>query len=227
MSNVNCPIELNPDVAGIGVRPTQYIQSLLAMTICVLKPSLLDINTALALFNGSILLAAAFDQHKAQALSLLDGIIVSFITIPQFIMIGQCFIQNVLEAMKKLSIPRKEAQSQLFRLASVLLQIVYLILWLLWFEKVFSDPLHFGLNGTNDQCSPNESVVIWSFTYLEGVAERKLAGEAVQMEELLGVIFGLVVLLNLAWVVYDILVVYKIISPLSIFPKEPPRGNNI
>ncbi|KAG8744665.1 hypothetical protein FRC11_013340, partial [Ceratobasidium sp. 423] len=133
--------------------------------------------------------------------------------------------QNVLEATKKLSIPRKEVHSQLFRLASVLLQIIYLTLWLLWLEKVFSDPLHFGLNGTNDQCSPNESVVIWSVTYLEGAAESKLVSQAFQMEVSLAVIFGLLVLLNLAWVVYDMLVVYNIISPLSIFPKEPPCEN--
>ncbi|CAE6425828.1 unnamed protein product [Rhizoctonia solani] len=73
MTEVVCPITLNPDIAGAGVRVAIYLQTTLSLILGWLLPEVLLENTIFTLFNAGSLLVAALAQIKSGDISILDA----------------------------------------------------------------------------------------------------------------------------------------------------------
>ncbi|CUA68014.1 hypothetical protein RSOLAG22IIIB_07693 [Rhizoctonia solani] len=156
MGDLNCPMMINPDVAGVGrkVRVALYIQTSLAALSCIFQPSLLLPHSLVLSFTSITLLATAFTQIKTREMSVLDGAVVKWLTFP-----------NVLFAICQSGVlllnweyPQKMRHCFL-RIGSILLASASFVLWIEWRSVVCFGTFYFGKDKNGVECAPE-----WAFS---------------------------------------------------------------
>jgi len=142
-----CQMVTNPDISGIGVRVSLYVQTILGMFISTVLPYDVDAfkssarSTYITAFG--LMLAALIRSHESEGLSLADGIILTMLT-------------TLMTAFVSSNTRSVQAGGLSLSIASFICIVVWFVSGIL----VWRDPSNFG--ATSD-CNLNSEFVFVVF----------------------------------------------------------------
>ncbi|CAE6430638.1 unnamed protein product [Rhizoctonia solani] len=169
-----CELKLNPDITGIGVRVALYVQILLGWIMSLIWRDTFVENSRAAYMTALALLIASFIELTTQdQLSLLDAIVVSFIT--------TMMITFAIASYSRLPAPGLPENSDAGSTSKDgapgetsadgkpsrtrgFMQFCFVIFWGAWCFNMWRDPAHFGLKGDTADCDTNYNITIQLFT---------------------------------------------------------------
>ncbi|CAE6466266.1 unnamed protein product [Rhizoctonia solani] len=166
--NCACVLKLNPDITGIGVRVALYVQILLGWIMSLIWPDTFVENSRAAYMTALALIIASFIELTTHSLSLLDGIVVSFITTMMIVFAIASYARipapgnsgNASQDGKlgERSVDEKPSYTRWF------MQCCFVVFWGAWCFNMWRDPAHFGLKGEKANCDTNYNITINIFT---------------------------------------------------------------
>ncbi|KAG8699813.1 hypothetical protein FRC11_013447, partial [Ceratobasidium sp. 423] len=143
------------------VRVALYVQILLGWITSLLWPKTFVKNSRMAYMTALALLIASFIELQTQALSLLDGLVVSFIT--------TMMITFAIASYSALPAPnqtddKNQSADEHRSITRWFMQLFFVVFWAAWCFNMWSDPAHFGLKADAANCDTNYNVTMQLFT---------------------------------------------------------------
>lgn len=161
-TNCACKLELNADITGIGVRLALYIQILLGWVMSLFWRDTFVENSRAAYMTALALLIASFIELTTnKEISLLDGLVVSFITT----MMITYAIASYSRTPPTTSGggERSESADEKRSITRWLMQFCFVIFWGAWCFNMWRDPAHFALKDDAANCDTNYKITIQLF----------------------------------------------------------------
>ncbi|CAE7108332.1 unnamed protein product [Rhizoctonia solani] len=164
-TNCDCILKLNPDITGVGVRVALYVQILLGWTMSLIWPHTFVENSRAAYMTALALLIASFIELTTQTLSLLDGLVVSFITTMMitFAIASYSRLPAPGDASQE-NKPGDESADEKPSYTRWFMQCCFVVFWAAWCINMWRDPAHFGLKDEAADCDTNRKITIQLFT---------------------------------------------------------------